>query len=209
MRKLSKNPASFATASSFSFGITITVSTDSSSSCSPRSACIMRRLPSNANGRVTTATVSAPISLASEAITGAAPVPVPPPRPAVTNTMSAPSSASIILSESSSAARRPISGFAPAPSPLVSFTPSCSFTAAFELCSACTSVFAAINSTPSTCAAIMRFTALLPPPPTPITLIRACRGSVLVVLDTEVVFIHLRHGGGGLLEGKFKQQCCC
>ena len=55
-------------------------------------------------------------------------MPVPPPRPAVTNTMSAPSSASMIFSESSSAARRPTSGFAPAPSPLVSFTPSCSFT---------------------------------------------------------------------------------
>ncbi len=150
MRKLSKKPASLATASSFSFGITITVSTESSSSCKPRSACIMRRLPSNANGRVTTATVSAPISLASEAITGAAPVPVPPPSPAVTKTMSAPSSDSIILSESSSAARRPTSGFAPAPSPLVSFTPSCSLTAAFELCNACTSVLAAINSTPST-----------------------------------------------------------
>ena len=52
---------------------------------------------------------------------GAAPVPVPPPSPAVTKIMSAPSSASIILSESSSAALRPISGFAPAPRPLVSF----------------------------------------------------------------------------------------
>ena len=154
----------------------MTVSTDSSSSCRPRSACIMRRLPSKANGRVTTATVRAPISLASEAITGAAPVPVPPPRPAVTKTMSAPSSASMILSESSSAARRPTSGFAPAPRPLVSLTPSWSFTAAFELWSACTSVFAAMNSTPSTWAAIMRFTALFPPPPTPMTLMRAWRG---------------------------------
>jgi hypothetical protein len=139
----------------------------------PRSACIMRRLPSNANGRVTTATVSAPISLASDAITGAAPVPVPPPSPAVTKTMSAPSSASMILSESSSAARRPTSGFAPAPSPLVSFTPSCSLIGAFDICSACTSVLAVMNSTPTTPAAIMRFTALLPPPPTPITLMRA------------------------------------
>ena len=173
--KLSKNPASFAVTSSFSFGITISVSTDSSSSCNPCSACIARRLPSNANGRVTTAIVSAPISLASDAITGAAPVPVPPPSPAVTNTMSAPSSASIILSESSSAARRPISGFAPAPNPLVSFTPSCSLIDAFDPSSACTSVFAAINSTPSTFAAIIRLIALFPPPPTPITLIRALR----------------------------------
>ncbi len=39
MRKDSKKPASFATASSFSLGITIIVSTLSSSSCMPRSAC--------------------------------------------------------------------------------------------------------------------------------------------------------------------------
>ena len=175
-RKLSKKPASLATTSSFSLGITSMVSTASSSSGMPRSACCMRRLPSKPKGRVTTATVSAPISLASDAITGAAPVPVPPPRPVVTKTMSAPSSASIIFSESSSAARRPTSGFAPAPRPLVSFTPSCNFTGACESCSACTSVFAAMNSTPSSLAAIMRFTALPPPPPTPITLIFAPRG---------------------------------
>ena len=42
---------------------------------------------------VTTAIVSAPSSQARLAITGAAPVPVPPPRPVVTKTMSAPSSA--------------------------------------------------------------------------------------------------------------------
>ena len=51
------------------------------------------------------------------------PVPVPPPRPAVTKTMSAPSKRLKILSVSSIAAFRPISGFAPAPSPLVSFSP--------------------------------------------------------------------------------------
>ena len=51
----------------------------------------MRRRPSNGNGLVTTATVRMPISLASCATTGAAPVPVPPPMPAVMNTMSAPS----------------------------------------------------------------------------------------------------------------------
>ena len=123
-RNDSKKPASCATASSFSLGMTIVVSTESISSATPRSACCMRRLPSNANGLVTTATVSAPISLASDAMIGAAPVPVPPPRPVVTKTMSAPSSASMILSESSSAAFRPTSGFAPAPRPLVSFTPS-------------------------------------------------------------------------------------
>ena len=129
-RKDSKNPASWATASSFSLGMTMVVSTESISSCRPRSACFMRRLPSNANGLVTTATVSAPISLAREAIIGAAPVPVPPPSPVVTKTMSAPSRASMILSASSSAALRPTSGLAPAPRPLVSLTPSWIFTSA-------------------------------------------------------------------------------
>ena len=114
---------------------------------------------------------------------GAAPVPVPPPRPVVTKTMSAPSSASMILSESSSAALRPTSGFAPAPSPLVSFTPSCNFTGARDKRSACKSVFATMNSMPSTPASIMRFTALPPPPPTPITLILASlRGSSLKLM---------------------------
>ena len=47
-------------------------------------------------GLVTTAMVSAPSSLARLASTGAAPVPVPPPRPVVTKIMSAPSSAWMI-----------------------------------------------------------------------------------------------------------------
>ena len=110
-------------ASRRSFGIVITVSTQSRSSSRPRSACIWRLLPSNPKGLVTTATVSAPSSLASLAMIGAAPVPVPPPRPVVTNTMSAPSSASMSFSVSSSAALRPTSGSAPAPSPLVSLAP--------------------------------------------------------------------------------------
>ena len=86
----------------------------------PSWACRARWVPSNANGRVTTPTVSAPISfLAISAITGAAPVPVPPPSPAVTKTMSAPFSASLISSRDSAAAPWPTSGLAPAPRPLV------------------------------------------------------------------------------------------
>ena len=83
-------------ASSRSLGIVIMVSTHSRNSASPRSAWSCRRRPSNLNGLVTTATVSAPSSLARLATTGAAPVPVPPPRPVVTNTMSAPSRAEMI-----------------------------------------------------------------------------------------------------------------
>ena len=84
----------------------------------------LRRLPC-ANGFVTTATVRIPISFASCATTGAAPVPVPPPRPAVMNSMSAPSITSWIRSRSSIAACRPTSGFAPAPRPFVMLQPIC------------------------------------------------------------------------------------
>ena len=60
---------------------------------------------------------------AMSAMTGAAPVPVPPPMPAVMNSMSAPSIISAMRSRSSIAASRPISGFAPAPRPRVSVEP--------------------------------------------------------------------------------------
>ena len=68
------------------------------------------RLPSNLNGRVTTATVRMPRLFAISAMTGAAPVPVPPPMPAVMNSMSAPSIMLAMRSRSSIAASRPISG---------------------------------------------------------------------------------------------------
>ena len=76
-------------ASSRWLGMQIRVSTCSFSSRTPSSALRPRRRPSNRNGLVTTPTVSAPISRASCAMTGAPPVPVPPPMPAVTKTMSA------------------------------------------------------------------------------------------------------------------------
>ena len=57
----------------------------------------MRCAPSKRNGLVTTPTVRMPCSRTARAITGAAPVPVPPPRPAVTNTMWLPESWSRIL----------------------------------------------------------------------------------------------------------------
>ena len=72
------------------FGITISVSTSRASSSTPWSACSPRRAPSNENGFVTMPTVSAPISREMRATIGAAPVPVPPPEPAVMNTMSEP-----------------------------------------------------------------------------------------------------------------------
>ncbi len=159
--------------SSRSLGMVMTVSTQSFRSLRPISAWEDRRRPSKVNGLVTTAMVSAPSSDDSDAMMGAAPVPVPPPSPAVMNTMSAPSSCSMIRSVSSSAAARPTSGLAPAPRPLVSLPPSCSLIWAALRSRACRSVLAAMNSIPSTRAWIIRLTALQPPPPTPTTLILA------------------------------------
>ena len=64
----------------------------------PCSAAFMRREPSKPNGLVTMPTVSAPSSRAMRATTGAAPVPVPPPSPAVMNTMSEPLSSDLMRS---------------------------------------------------------------------------------------------------------------
>ena len=115
----------------------------------PVSACTDRRRPSKVNGRVTTPMVRAPRPLAISATTGAAPVPVPPPLPAVMKTMSAPFSASSISARCSSAARRPTSGSLPAPSPRVSWRPMSSFRSASLISSAWASVLVAMNSTPS------------------------------------------------------------
>ena len=89
------------TSSSFSLSTTISESTLASSSARPWSALVMRRPPSQSKGLVTTPTVRMPISLATRAITGAAPVPVPPPMPAVMNSMCAPSMAARMSSTAS------------------------------------------------------------------------------------------------------------
>ena len=160
------------TSINFSLGITINESTCLDNSSKPSAATLVR-LPSNANGLVTTATVKIPISFAICAITGAAPVPVPPPIPAVINSISAPSINSAIASRSSKAASRPTSGFAPAPKPLVMASPICKIVLAWLFFKACISVLAQMNSTPPTLFSIMCATALPPQPPTPITLITA------------------------------------
>ena len=161
------------TCSSRSFSITISVSTRSRRFWIPTSACSARRRPSNANGFVTTPTVSASSSRPSSATTGAAPVPVPPPSPAVTKIMSAPFSASFSSSRLSVAAASPTSGFAPAPRPRVAFEPMWILTSASVSRSACASVFTAMNSTPVSPDSTMRLTAFVPPPPTPTTLMTA------------------------------------
>ena len=159
--------------SSRSLGMTISVSHSLRSEVMPSSACPARRRPSKVNGRVTTPIVSAPSLRAIDATTGAPPVPVPPPSPAVTKTMSAPLRTSSISSRWSSAALRPTSGFAPAPRPRVSSRPMSSLTSASDISRAWASVFTAMNSTPLSPTSIIRLTALTPPPPMPTTLITA------------------------------------
>jgi hypothetical protein len=153
--------------------MTMRVSTFSLSFWMPCSACTARRLPSKEKGRVTTPMVSAPRLLAISATTGAPPVPVPPPFPAVMNTMSAPLRISSISSRCSSAAWRPTSGSLPAPRPRVSSRPMSSFASASLISSAWASVLMAMNSTPLRPASIILLTALTPPPPIPTTLITA------------------------------------
>ncbi len=161
------------TASSRSLGTVISESTCLARSAMPSRATCMRLAPSKEKGRVTTATVRMPSSRATCATTGAAPVPVPPPMPAVMNNMSAPRITSWMRSRSSMAAWRPTSGLAPAPRPFVMVGPSCSRVRAPVLASTWASVLAAMNSTPSTPARTILATALPPPPPTPMTLITA------------------------------------
>ena len=80
--------------------------------------------PSETKGTVTTPTVNMPFSFANLATTGAAPVPVPPPIPAVINNILVFESNNLfIISLLSSAALSPISGFAPAPNPDVNSAP--------------------------------------------------------------------------------------
>src|ERR1700722_9502704 len=148
------------------------VSTTLCSSWMPVSATFMRRTPSKWNGLVTTPTVRMPSSLAQRATTGAAPVPVPPPMPAVTNTMWAPARGSRISSITSSAAARPTSGCEPAPRPSVTCTPIWMMRSAFDMVRAWASVLATTKSTPSSPLEIMLLTALPPAPPTPNTVMR-------------------------------------
>ena len=142
--------------------MTMRVSTFSLRIWMPFSACMARRRPSKVKGRVTTPIVRAPRLLAISATTGAAPVPVPPPLPAVMKTMSAPWSASSMSARCSSAAWRPTSGSLPAPRPRVSWRPMSSFRSASLIRSAWASVLAAMNSTLRSPESIMRLTAFTP-----------------------------------------------
>src|SRR6266403_3945275 len=185
MAKASANVVfSLATRNRFWFGMISRVSTTLSSSAMPASAKRIRRWPSKWNGLVTTPMVRMPSARAVLAIMGAAPVPVPPPMPAVTNTMLAPERWSRISSRTSCAAAAPTSGCEPAPKPCVTWVPIWMMRCAFDMASACASVLATMKSTPCRPAAIMLLTALPPAPPTPNTIMRAfiSRISVMSVI---------------------------
>ena len=149
------SPAGFIALKILSFGRTIRLSTLLRSFASPSMAFVMRTLPSNSKGVVTTAIVRIPASWASWATTGALPVPVPPPIPAVITTMLASLIMSLSLSVSSFAASSPTFGFPPAPSPPVIFCPIGTRYFAFDLKRACLSVLRTMNSTPLTPSSII------------------------------------------------------
>ena len=94
-------------------------------SSSPCNAKFILLVPSKLNGVETIATVTIPNFFATLAIIGRAPVPVPPPKPAVKNNILVFLNSSDIKSILSSAASFPIIGSAPAPKPFVFSKPNC------------------------------------------------------------------------------------
>ena len=169
------------------------VSTFSLSLSIPARAFLIRGLPSNLNGVVTTPTVRAPCFLAIDATTGAAPVPVPPPIPQVTNTMSAPSSAFAISSALSSAALSPTSLLAPAPSPLVVLAPIGIVTPALHFLISWISVLIPISSALVIPDSTILDTALLPHPPIPTTFILATCSFSLLLSSNKVLTLLQYH----------------
>ena len=112
-------------------------------------------------------------SLHAWAIIGEAPVPVPPPIPAVMKTMSASPRTSLIWSRSSIAASFASWGLPPEPKPLDIPSPIWSFVGASDLLRSWKSVFTVMNSTSLSPLLIMVLTAFPPAPPVPTTLILA------------------------------------
>ncbi len=105
-------------------------------------------------------------------MTGAVPVPVPPPMPAVKNTRSAPSKIFSSASREASAHLRPTSGYPPAPRPRVMDAPTSTFLMDSAIMVKCIrSVFIAIVSAPRIPARARRLTELQPAPPVPTTMI--------------------------------------
>ena len=152
-----------------SLSMTSSESTQGCSSLRPCIALLIRPGPSILRGIVTTATVRMPKSCAIFAITGEAPVPVPPPIPAAMKSIFTPEVSSSVRSCSSlsMANLRPLAGSLPAPRP----GPICILLATLQLFSAWRSVLQTTKFTPAIFSVCIWFTALPPAPPTPITII--------------------------------------
>src|SRR6202051_522948 len=90
-----------------------------------------------------------------------------------------------MLSGTPRGAATPTSGCAPAPRPLVHSWPMFSLMSASHMASAWASVLAAMNSTPRKPLSTMRLTALVPPPPTPTTLMTARYDPPVSFIDTD------------------------
>ena len=149
------------------------VSTFLASASMPVSAWLARLRPSKVKGLVTTPTVSAPSSRAISAMTGAAPVPG---AAALAGGDEHHVGALEDLADLVPALlgrRAPHLGIRARAQPRVILPPMWSFTSASHISSAWASVLTAMNSTPLSPASTMRLTALVPPPPTPTTLITA------------------------------------
>ncbi|OPY42809.1 MAG: hypothetical protein A4E42_01524 [Methanoregulaceae archaeon PtaU1.Bin222] len=119
-------------------------------------------------------TTIAPCSLAICATTGAEPVPVPPPIPAVMKQRSAFSRSASSVGLAISAALFPTSGYPPAPRPLVRDLPMRTLLSDWIISRCCLSVLIAMVSAPETpiwCSLLM---VLFPAPPQPMITIRGC-----------------------------------
>ena len=140
------------------------------SSLSAVSACSRRRRPSKAKGMVAKTTTNAPSSRAIRVTIGAAPEPVPPPRPVQRKTMRRPLMEARICSSDSKTAWWPSSGSPPEPRPLVRLTPSWIFSPARQEARVRVSVFRANNSAPSMPSSAIRSSMFAPAPPSPMIL---------------------------------------
>jgi hypothetical protein len=135
----------------------------------------MRLAPSNWKGFVTTPTVRTPSSRAACAMIGAAPVPVPPPMPAVMKAHVRAGEVIDDLLDRFLGGAAPTAGRAPCAEPLGHARTHLDAAMRLGLRSACASVFATTNSQPSRLWEIMLLTALPPAPPTPNTVMRGLR----------------------------------
>ena len=138
------------------------------------SAALNRRSPSKVKGILTKAMTKAPRCLATSAITGEMPAPVPPPRLATMKISSKPSTMRLMISRSSSAAFLPSSVSPPVPRPRVRFRPTKCVSPTGDSERVFKSVFTQARLKPSRCSISMRIrsTALLPAPPAPMILMR-------------------------------------